>query len=58
MHHIDILLYYCNVLVLLLPTDKAVFVRPLLYLIVSYLLYVDIFYIQGDEHRYGLLEGK
>jgi hypothetical protein len=32
-HHINVLLYYCNVFVLLLPTDKAVLVRPLLYLI-------------------------
>jgi hypothetical protein len=51
-------MYYCNVFVLLLPTDKAVLVRSLLYLIVSYLPYVDIFYIRGDEHHYGLLEGK
>jgi hypothetical protein len=53
-------MYYCITqrFVLLLPSDKAVLVWPLLYLIVSYLLYVDIFYIRGDEHRYGLLEGK
>jgi hypothetical protein len=43
-------LYYC------IPTDKAVVVWPLLYFILFY--YVDIFYILGDDRRYGLLEGK
>jgi hypothetical protein len=51
-------MYYCiaeRSCTTVLPTDEAVFVRPLLYLI-YYLLYVDISYILGDEHRYGLLE--
>jgi hypothetical protein len=44
-----------TVISIVTPTDEAVLVRSLLYLILLS-LYVDIFYILGDEHRYGLLE--